>query len=103
MWVLSTAALARLEEFHLRAAYRMARKYVPHWGLHFQWIYPPSDKVLEECGMYTIQHYIDVQRQTIVKYVIDCSIFAECQGAIQRRSLVPRQWWWEQKMCLDKV
>ena len=28
-WVLSTAALARLEGFHLRAAYRMAKEHVP--------------------------------------------------------------------------
>ena len=28
-WVLSTAALARLEGFHLCAAYRMAKKHVP--------------------------------------------------------------------------
>jgi len=53
-WVLSTAALARLEGFHLHAAYRMARKHVPHQGLRHQWIYPPSDRVLEECGMHTI-------------------------------------------------
>ncbi len=53
---------------------------------------------LEECGLHTIQHYIDVRRQMIVKYLVDHSIFAECQGAGQRRGLVPRQWWWGQKM-----
>jgi hypothetical protein len=37
-WVLSTAALARLEGFHLRAAYRMAKKHVPRQGLHQQWV-----------------------------------------------------------------
>ena len=56
-WVLSTATLARLEGFHLRAAYRMSRKYVPRRGSQHQWVYPPLDKVLEECGMHTIQHY----------------------------------------------
>ena len=38
MWVLSTAALARLEGFHLRAAYRMAKKHVPRQGPHQQWV-----------------------------------------------------------------
>ena len=102
-WVLSTASLARLEGFHLRAAYRMAKKHVPRWGLHQQWVYPPSDKVLEECGMHTIEHYIDVRRETIMRYVVDHSILAECQGADQRCGSMPWRWWWEQRMCLDDV
>jgi len=97
------ASLARLEGFHLRAAYRMAKKHVPRQGPHQQWVYPPSDKVLEECGMHTIEHYIDVRREMIAKYVVDRSILAECQGADQRCGSMPRRWWWEQKMCLDDV
>ena len=59
-WVLSPAVMARLEGFHIRAAYWMAKKHVPRWGPDHQWVYPPSKAVLEECGMHTIQHYIDV-------------------------------------------
>jgi hypothetical protein len=93
-WVLSSAVLARLEGFHLRAAYRMAKKHVPRRGPNQQWVYPPSDtKVLEECGLHTIGHYIDVRRETIAKYVVGRSIFAECQGADRRRGSVPRRWW----------
>jgi hypothetical protein len=66
-WVLSTAALARLEGFHLRAACRMAKEHVPRRGPQQQWVYPPSDKVLEKCGMHTIQHYINVRREMIAK------------------------------------
>jgi len=88
-WVLSTASLARLKGFHLRAAYRMAKKHVPRRGLHQQWVYPPSDKVLEECGMHTFEHYIDVRKETIAKYVVDRSILAECQGADRRRGSMP--------------
>ena len=102
-WVLSPAVLARLEGFHIRAAYRMAKEHVPRRGPNQQWVYPSSDAVLEECGMHTIGHYIDVRRETIAKYVVGRSIFAECQGADRRRGSVPRRWWWEQKMCLDDV
>ena len=101
--VLSMAALARLERFHLHAAYRMAKKHVPWQGPHQQWVYSPSDKVLAECGMHTIGHYIDVQRETIAKYVVDRSIHVECQGKDRRRSSMSRRWWWEQRMCLDEV
>jgi hypothetical protein len=81
----------------------MAKEHVPCWGPHRQWIYPPANKVLKECGMHTIQHYNDVWWQTITWYVVDHSIFAECREADRRGGLVPRQWWWEQRMCLDDV
>ncbi len=102
-WVLSPAAMARLEGFHIRAAYRMAKEHVPRRGPQQQWVYPSSEAVLEECGMHTIEHYIDVRRETIAKYVVGRIIHVECQGTDRRRGSVPRRWWWEQKMCLDDV
>ncbi len=95
--------MARLEGFHIRAAYRMAKEHVPRWGANLQWVYPSSAAVLEECGMHTIQQYIDVQRETIAKYVVGRSILAKCQGADRRRGSVPWRWWWEQSMGLDDV
>ncbi len=102
-WVLSKAVMARLEGFHICMVYWMAKEHVPCWGPHCQWVYPPSDKTLMECGMHTFQHYINVQRQTIARYVVDCSIFAKCRAADQRRGSIPRLWWWEQGICLDNI
>ena len=53
--------------------------------------------------MHMIRQYIDVQRETIAKYVVGHTIHAECQGADQKHGLVPRRWWWKQKMCLEDV
>ena len=103
MWVLSPAVMARFEGFHIRAVYRMATEHTPRRGMNHQWTYPSSKKVLEECGMHMIRHYINVRKETIAKYVVGCTILAECQGADQKRGLVPRRWWWEQKMSLDDV
>ena len=100
---MSPVVLARLEGFHTRAAYRMAKENIPRRGANQQWVYLSTDKVLEECGMHTIQHYIDVRRETITKYVVGRSIHVECLGADRKRGSVPRRWWWEQKMCLDDV
>jgi hypothetical protein len=102
-WVLSKAIIARLEGFHICAVYQMAKEHVPHRGPHRQCVYLSSDKVLKECGMHTIQHYINVRQQTITRYIVDRSIFAECIEADQRRGLVPRQWWWEQRICLGNI
>ena len=101
MWVIGKSVLARLEGFHIRAAYKMARRHVSHRGPNRQWIYPKSANILDKCGMHNIQHYIDEHRQTIAANVVNCSIFTECRESERRRGLVPRQWWWEQRMCLD--
>ncbi len=81
MWVLSKAVMARLKGFNTRMVYWMAKEHGPCQGLHHQWIHPSSDMILEECGMHTIQHYINVQWQTIAHYIVDCSIFAERREA----------------------
>ena len=47
-WVLSTTALARLEGFHIRAAYRITKQHKLRRGPGNQWIYPKSEDVLEE-------------------------------------------------------
>jgi hypothetical protein len=64
-WNLTTAALARLEGFHIRAAYRMAEKQMLKKGLHHKWVYPQSSNALQKCGMDTISNYIDVRRAMI--------------------------------------
>ncbi len=64
-WNLTTTALVRLEGFHICAAYQMAEKHKPKKGPHHKWVYLQSLDVLQECGMATILHYIDVRRATI--------------------------------------
>ena len=63
--------------------------------------HPATSDVLKECGMHTISYYIDVRQETIFKYVVDRPIHVACQEGERRRGSAPRQWWWEQKMCLD--
>ena len=59
-WVISRTALARLEGFHIRAAYRMAKKYKPNRGRGNVWVYPWLKDVLKECGMKTMEKYIAI-------------------------------------------
>ena len=96
-WVLSTAALASLEGFHIRAAYRMAVRHKPRRGPVNRWIYPKSKDVLEECGMSTLEEY----QQTIAVYVATRPILIECRQGERKRGAVPHRWWWEQQMDLD--
>jgi len=100
-WVLSTAVLASLEGFHIRAAYRMVVRHKPRRGPGNRWIYLKSTDVLEECGMSTLEEYITVRRQMIAVYVATRPILMECRQGERKRGAVPHRWWWEQQMDLD--
>ncbi len=108
-WVLSTAALASLEGFHIRAAYRMAVKHKPRKGPGNTWSYPKSKDVLEECGMSTMEEYIAVQGQTIAVYVVTRPILHECRQGERKRGAVPHRgggsnrWTWMSMRQLDRT
>jgi hypothetical protein len=51
--------------------------------------------------MATMQHYIQKRRAMIAIYIADCPILEACQQGEHKCGLHPRQWWWEQAMCLD--
>ena len=69
---LTTTALAWFEGFHVRAAYRMAKKHKhkPWRGPNHVWVYPATGNVLKECGMHSISHYIDIRQETIQIHMI---------------------------------
>jgi hypothetical protein len=100
-WVLSWTALARLEGFHIHAAYQMAKMHEPKQGPGRTWVYPRSVDVLQECGLKTKEEYIGIRRQTIKVYVTTRPILNKCRQGKQKRGAVPRLWWWEQPMDLD--
>jgi hypothetical protein len=100
-WNLTKAVLAWLEGFHVQATYRMAEVHRPKRVAGNRWEYPKTSDVLEECGMATIQHYIQKRRATVAINIADRPILEACQQGECKRGLHPRQWWWEQAMCLD--
>ncbi len=102
-WNLTNSALARLKGFQVCAAYKMARKHRPKRDANGVWVYPKTADVLEECGMATIATYIRYRRQTIGVYMATRPVFKACMEGEWRQGLMPRQWWWEQPMCLDAI
>ncbi len=88
-WNLLTTALAWLEGFHICAAYRMAEKHKPKKGPHHRWVYPWSSNVLQECGMATILHYIDIKRATNFQYMVEQPFYEACREGEWRRGSPP--------------
>ena len=77
-WNVASAMLARLEGFHIRAAYQMVRRHKPERTLG-GWIYMLSTDVLEEVGLHTMKHYIQVRRNSIAAYIMHRPIFGTCR------------------------
>ncbi len=101
-WNLTRAVFAQLEGFHVRAAYKMARKYKPRKGLFGKWKYPSTKDVLKECSLYSVEEYIQTRQTTIVMYVVNRPLYLECKEGGRRRGSMLRQWWWEQELGLDE-
>jgi hypothetical protein len=78
MWNLTKAVLTWLGGFHVQAAYCLAQAHWPRWVAGNQCVYPKTSDVLEECGMATMQHYIQKCRAGIAIYIADCPILEAC-------------------------
>jgi len=97
---LTQTMLAWLDGFRIRAAYGMARKKKLQGSIWDMEI--PLDKGCARGILCPVKDYIDTRRSTtIVMYVVNRTIFRECQEGEQMRGSMPRQWWWEQELGLD--
>lgn len=101
-WNLTPSLLRRLEGFHIRCCYRMARRKRPRRGPKGVWKYPDSAEVLKECGLQTMEEYILGRRATIAAWVVDRPLLAACKDGERMRGTPHRQWWWEQEMSLEE-
>ena len=79
----------------------MACNNKPRRNPNGSWTYPSSAEALEEVGLHTIAHYIEVRRQTIASFIVNRPIFELCQGAERKRGTSNRQYWGEQPMDLE--
>ncbi len=78
-WSLSPGTLKRLDGFHHRAAWRMAGMRPLHDG-EGNWTYLSNTRALKKVGLYTIEHYIGVRRQTISNYILSIDLFLSTVG-----------------------
>ena len=100
-WVLSPATLQRLEGFRVKAAHRMTGRLPKKVG--GSWKFPKTKTVLVAAGLHTIEHYVQVRRARIMRWLIDRPILKLCRSAERRRGTTSRLYWWEQPMDLDEA
>ncbi len=67
-----------------------------------EWTSPSTEEVLKEVGLFSIEHYIRVRRDTVAQWIVDRPIFDYCERTKRRRGTSHRrQFWWEQPMTLE--
>ena len=98
-WVISKTRLRMLESFHRRVARYLCRRHIRKLE-DGTWEYPPSEEILEQAGLYTIQEYIQRRRDTITRYIRNRPIYTQC---IRSHSLVggTKRFWWNQKQFCE--
>jgi hypothetical protein len=69
-WSLALGTLKRLDGFHHRAAWWMAGMRPSHNG-EGNWTYLSNTRALKKVGLYTIEHYIGIRRQTISNHIVN--------------------------------
>ena len=65
-WVLSKCLLTRLERFHAKCARILAHHTIHHLP-DGTWEYPPTDEVLDQCGLSPIATYIAKCKATLLQ------------------------------------
>ena len=78
LWNLTQAMMRKLEGFHITAAYWMARTHKPQENNNGSWTYPASKDVFEEVGLYPIEHFIRVSRNSLTNFVATRPVYEFC-------------------------
>ena len=75
-WVITPENMKKLRTFHLKAArYTTHRHIRPLNDGTGEWIYPPSESVLEDAGLFEIEVYIQRRRDTVITFVKNRDIY----------------------------
>jgi len=89
-WVVTDFLLKQLRSFHSRVARYITGRHIRQ-NADGTWFHPPTDDVLEEAGLRTIDEYIRRRRDTVRNFVRFRPIYEVCRRstAINNKAV----WW----------
>ena len=97
-WVISSADMRKLRKFHRSCARFITNRHRTK-NADGTWTHPSSALVLEDAGLFEIDHYIQQRRDTIFSFVKDRDIYQNCLGLeVDGRHV--QQYWWKQSFNL---
>ena len=90
-WVLSDFQMKQLRSFHSRVARYITGRHIRQ-NADGTWFHPPTEGVLEEAGLRTIDEYIRRRRDTVRHFVRFRPIYEVCR---QSTAISNRAVWWK--------
>ena len=77
-WVMTLSMEKQLQSFHRRCALYITGQHIRQ-NDDGTWTHPSSENVLEMAGLWTIQEYIKIRRNTVMKYARSRFIDQQCE------------------------
>ena len=99
-WCMTKAMIKKFKSFHLRVARYLSGKHIRPLE-DGTWLYPVSEEILEETGLFSIEQYIETRRATVFKYISQRPIYNECKQSKPGPTRGNRVVWWQQKNILE--
>ena len=79
-WTITESTMKKLRSFHARVARYICNRHIRPLP-DGTWHLPPTEEVLEECGLFTIDEYIRRRRSTVMHFVREREIYDLCRAA----------------------
>ena len=95
-WCMTKATVKKFKSFHMRVARYLSGKHIRPLE-DGTWLYPVSEEILEETGLFPIETYIEKRRATIFEYISKQPIYNKCKTS-RPGPICNRVVWWNQKL-----
>ena len=79
-WTITDLTMKKLRSFHARVARYICNRHIRPLP-DGTWHLPPTEEVLEQCGLFTIEEYIRRRRSTVMNFVREREIYDKCRDA----------------------
>ena len=93
-WVISDFKLKQLRSFHHRVARYITGRHIKQLA-DGTYECPPTEEVLEEAGLYSLDTYIERRRNTIWTEIKNRPIVERCMNSTALSTTVGRSTWWK--------
>jgi hypothetical protein len=95
-WYMTKATVNFFKSFHMRVARYLSGRHIRPLE-DGTWLYPVSEEVLEETGLFLIETYIEKRRAMIFEYISRQPIYNKCKNSRPSPTGGNRVVWWQQK------
>jgi hypothetical protein len=95
-WVVTKRMMQTLRGFHNRCARYLTGQNIRYDTVADEWIYPNTDAVLKQAGLWPIEEYIKRRCETVMDYVKERAIYQQCLKSTPTALSSQKAVWWKQ-------